>query len=158
MIFSPIFLGQSRGPGIAIAATGKTKKVLLIASEKVVQVAPDDPLHPGGIKYNAMVFNGTVPGPVISLTQGDNVQITLRNDGKVIHSLDFHMGYGANEANSGQVQAGQSKTWIIHNPAPGAWFYLTQRRAHSGTCQEPLLMSVVWWLITKVHPSGRNTS
>ena len=28
------------------ATAGKTEKVLLIASEKVVQVAPDDPLHP----------------------------------------------------------------------------------------------------------------
>lgn len=83
----------------------------------MVQVAPDDPLQPGGIKYNVLVFNGTVPGPE-NLTQGDNVQITLRNDGKVIHSLDFHMGYGANEANSCPVQAGQSKTWTIHNPTP----------------------------------------
>ncbi|MDQ6667566.1 MAG: multicopper oxidase domain-containing protein, partial [Thermoproteota archaeon] len=88
LIFTPLLVGQSHH--VAQAATaGKTKKVLLIASEKVVQVAADSPLHPGGIKYNAMVFNGTVPGPVISLTQGDNVQITLRNDGKVIHSLDF---------------------------------------------------------------------
>ncbi|MRN40440.1 MAG: hypothetical protein FIO02_05290, partial [Nitrosopumilales archaeon] len=75
LIFSPIFLGQSHVAQAQAATAGKTKKILLIASEKVVQVAPDDPLHPGGIKYNAMVFNGTVPGPVISLTQGDNVQI-----------------------------------------------------------------------------------
>src|SRR5438105_3904806 len=77
LIFSPIFVGQSHVQAQAPTA-GKTKKVLLIANEKVVQVAPDDPLHPGGITYNAMVFNGTVPGPVISLTQGDNVQLTLR--------------------------------------------------------------------------------
>ncbi len=66
LIFSPILIGQSHL--VQAATAGKTKKVLLIANEKVVQVAPDDPLHPGGIKYNAMVFNGTVPGPVISIT------------------------------------------------------------------------------------------
>ena len=69
LIFSPIFLGQSHVAQAQAATAGKTEKVLLIASEKVVQVASDDPLHPGGIKYNAMVFNGTVPGPVISDTR-----------------------------------------------------------------------------------------
>ena len=150
LIFSPIFVGQSHVQAQA-ATAGKTKKVLLIASEKVVQVAPDNALHPGGIMYNAMVFNGTIPGPVISLTQGDNVQMTLRNDGKLIHSLDFHMGYGTHQANSGPVQPGQSKTWMINNPAPGAWFY---------HCSADALMGI-WEHIasgmyggTVVHPTG----
>jgi hypothetical protein len=68
LIFSPIFLGQSHVAQALAETAGKTEKVLLIASEKLVQVAPDDPLHQGGIKYNAMVFNGTVPGPIISDT------------------------------------------------------------------------------------------
>lgn len=42
------------------------------------------------------------------------------------------MGYGANEANSGPVQAGQSKTWTIHNPVPGAWFYQCSADALNG--------------------------
>ncbi|HYX72020.1 MAG TPA: nitrite reductase, partial [Nitrososphaera sp.] len=39
--------------------TGKTKKVTMIASEVEVPVAPDNALHPGGVMYKAMVFNGT---------------------------------------------------------------------------------------------------
>ena len=123
LIFTPLLVGQSHVAQAQAATAGKTKKVLLIASEKVVQVAPDNALHPGGVMYHAMVFNGTIPGPVISVTQGDNVQMTLRNDGKIIHSLDFHMGYGTHQANSGPIQPGTSKTWMINNPAPGAWFY-----------------------------------
>ncbi|MDP9289078.1 MAG: multicopper oxidase domain-containing protein [Thermoproteota archaeon] len=151
LIFSPIFLGQSHVTQAQAATAGKTEKVLLIASEKVVQVAPDDPLHPGGIKYNAMVFNGTVPGPVISLTQGDNVQITLRNDGKVIHSLDFHMGYGASQANSGAIQPGKSFTWTINNPAPGAWFYHCSADALNGIWEH---ISNGMYGGTVVHPLG----
>ncbi|MDW0136921.1 MAG: multicopper oxidase domain-containing protein, partial [Nitrososphaeraceae archaeon] len=71
---------------------GQVKHVTLIASEKEVQVAPDNALHPGGIMYNAMVFNGTIPGPVISIDQGDTLNITLKNEGQTIHSLDFHAG------------------------------------------------------------------
>src|SRR5215218_5062452 len=78
--------------------TGKTKRVTLIAKESVVQVAPDNALHPGGIKYNAMTFNGTIPAPVIAVDQGDTLRVTLRNDGKAFHSLDFHAGLGPSEA------------------------------------------------------------
>jgi len=105
-----------------------TRKVLLVASEQDITVAPNDVLHPGGIHYHAMVFNNTIPGPLIALTQGENLQVTLRNDADDIHSLDFHMGYGTDQANSGSVRGtltppGPSTTWTICNPAPGAWFY-----------------------------------
>jgi len=151
LIFSPILIGQSHVVQAQTATAGKIKKVLLVASEKVVEVAPDSPLHPGGVKYNAMVFNGTIPGPVISLTQGDSVQMKLKNDGKLIHSLDFHMGYGTNEANSGPVPAGQSKTWTIHNPAPGAWFYHCSADALNGIWEH---ISSGMYGGTVVHPLG----
>ena len=71
-------------------SAGKVKHVTLIASEKEVQVAPDNDLHPGGVNYSAMVFNGSIPGPVISIDQGDTLNLTLKNEGQTIHSLDFH--------------------------------------------------------------------
>jgi nitrite reductase (NO-forming) len=49
--------------------TGNIKRVTMIADEVDVPIAPDNPLHPGGVTYRAMVFNGTVPGPVISVDQ-----------------------------------------------------------------------------------------
>jgi len=102
---------------------GKVKTVTLVASEKQIQVAPDNALHPGGIMYNAMVFNGTVPSPVISIDQGDTLNITLKNEGKTIHSLDFHAGFGAAKANSGSVKPGESKTWSLKGEFPGVFFY-----------------------------------
>ena len=98
-------------------------RVTLIASEKVVQVAPDNALHPGGIKYNAMVFNGTIPGPVVAVNQGDVLQITLKNQGKVIHSLDFHAGIGPSNVLSGNVKPGEEKTWTLHANTGGAFYY-----------------------------------
>src|ERR671935_413122 len=89
LLFGPILSGKSAFQAQAQAPpTGKTKKVTLIAEEKVVQIAPDNPLHPGGIMYNAMVYNGTIPGPVIAVDQGDTLMVTLVNHGKVIHSID----------------------------------------------------------------------
>jgi nitrite reductase (NO-forming) len=104
-------------------AQGKVKHVTLIASETQVQVAPANDLHPGGIMYNAMVFNGTIPGPVISIDQGDTLNITLKNEGKTIHSMDFHAGFGPDKANSGSVKAGESKSWTLKGEFPGVFFY-----------------------------------
>nr|ACY24491.1 copper-containing nitrite reductase [uncultured crenarchaeote 29d5] len=102
---------------------GEVKHITLIASEKQVQVAPDNALHPGGIMYNAMVFNGTIPGPVISIDQGDTLNITLKNEGQTIHSLDFHAGFGPSKAVSGSVKPGESKTWSLTGEFPGVFMY-----------------------------------
>ena len=82
LVFSPLFNGSPLSAASAQNGTGVTRHVTLIASEEVVQVAPDNALHPGGITYNAMVFNGTIPGPVVAVNQGDTPEITLKNDGR----------------------------------------------------------------------------
>jgi nitrite reductase (NO-forming) len=134
LIFSPVMSGKSRFQAHAqeTVPTGKTKKITLIAEEKVIQIAPDDALHPGGIKYNAMVFNGTVPGPVIAIDQGDTLQTTLINKGKLVHSIDFHAGFGTTKANSGPVKPGENVTWTLQGVYPGAFFYHCSADALNG--------------------------
>ena len=134
IIFSPLMSGKfpSQAQAQQAPTTGKMKKVLFIASEKVVQVAPDNALHPGGIRYNAMVFNGTIPGPVVAIDQGDTLQITLKNEGKLVHSMDFHAGFGADKANSGSVAPGKSKTWTLQGIYAGAFFYHCSADALNG--------------------------
>jgi nitrite reductase (NO-forming) len=118
--FSSNVVSAQQGQG---QGQGQVKHVTLIASEKQVQVAPDNALHPGGITYNAYTFNGTIPGPVISIDQGDTLNITLKNEGKTIHSLDFHAGYGPGKALSGSVKPGDSKTWSLKGEFPGVFIY-----------------------------------
>jgi nitrite reductase (NO-forming) len=125
LVFSPLFNINGNPLSVANAQNdhGATRKVTLIASETVVQVAPDNALHPGGLKYGAMTFNGTIPGPVVAVNQGDTLEITLKNEGKVIHSLDFHAGIGPSNALSGNVAPGESKTWTLHAETAGAFLY-----------------------------------
>src|SRR5918992_1050256 len=106
------------------------KRVFLIADEVDVQIAPDNALHPGGVMYRAMVFNGTVPGPVISVDQGQPIEFTLINEGDVIHSIDFHAGNGPSAAvgsaaseTGSNVQPGQSVTWTWTPPYAGVFYY-----------------------------------
>jgi nitrite reductase (NO-forming) len=101
-----------------------TKTVTLIAGQTTVDVAPDNALHPGGIKYNAFVFNGTIPGPVISVDQGDTLKITIKNEGELFHSFKIQAGNGPSEAaGSGTLRPGESKTWSLGADTPGAFLY-----------------------------------
>ncbi|MEW5839392.1 MAG: nitrite reductase, partial [Thermoproteota archaeon] len=67
LVFSPLFNGNPLSAVDAQRSTGTTRQVTLIANENEVMVAPDNALHPGGLKYNAMTFNGTIPGPVVAV-------------------------------------------------------------------------------------------
>ncbi|HEY7108224.1 MAG TPA: multicopper oxidase domain-containing protein [Nitrososphaeraceae archaeon] len=100
-----------------------TKRVLLFAHDAIVQVAPDSQLKPGGVLYHAMTFNGTIPGPLISINQGDILEITLVNQADGVHSLDFHAGYGPSQALSGSVEPGANKTWTMRVDYPGVFMY-----------------------------------
>ena len=124
-VFTPFSSGgiQSATAQVQSQPTGVTKKVFLIADEVEVQIAPDNPLHPGGLRYNAMVWNGTVPGPVIAVDQGDTLNVTIRNDGQVIHSMDFHAAIGPSQVLSGNIKPGETKTWTLQANTPGAFMY-----------------------------------
>ncbi|MEO9527531.1 copper-containing nitrite reductase [Roseibium sp.] len=58
--------------------------------EKEVQVADDAYLQ-------AMTFNGSVPGPLMVVHEGDYVELTLFNgpDNTMQHNIDFHAATGA---------------------------------------------------------------
>jgi len=100
-----------------------SSSILLIANENLLRIAPDNDLYPGGLWYNAMTFNGTIPGPLIIANLGDTLKITLKNEGKLAHSLNFHAGFGPNQALSGVVNAGENKTWTMKVNYPGAFLY-----------------------------------
>jgi nitrite reductase (NO-forming) len=120
VVFGP--LGQFNF-GAQAQSTGSTKKFTLIADEMEVQITPDSHALWPGLKYNAMVFNGTIPGPVISVHQGDTVEITMVNEGDVIHSMDFHSAITTKGANSGPVKAGEEFTWSFEAVNAGVFFY-----------------------------------
>jgi nitrite reductase (NO-forming) len=50
-----------------------------------------------GIFVQAMTFNGTNPGPMIVVHEGDYVELTLKNPktNMMVHNIDFHASTGA---------------------------------------------------------------
>lgn len=127
------------------------KNVLLVANENKVKIAPDNALHPGGIEYAAMTFNGTIPAPSMGVDQGDILNVTIRNDGKTIHSLDFHAGIGPSKVLSGNIAPGETKSVAVYADNPGAFMYHCGADALNGVWEH---ISNGMYGVVVVHPEN----
>ncbi len=88
-----------------------------------------------GKMYKAWTFNGTVPGPVIRVHEGDKLTFTLKNmDPKVDHSVDFHSVYAAPDKDFANVKPNESGTFSYEVGSPGVYMY------HCAT--EPVLQHI----------------
>ncbi len=72
------------------AGPPKVVEVTLTVVEKEIAVEP-------GVFVRAMTFNGSVPGPIIVVHEGDYVELTLDNPATNTfeHNIDFHASTGA---------------------------------------------------------------
>ena len=116
------------------AGRPRVVKVRLEVEEKEIEVAP-------GVFMWAFTFNGTVPGPIIVVHEGDYVELTLVNppENKLVHNIDFHASIGA--LGGGEltlVAPGQETVLRFRATKPGVFVY---HCAPSGT--------MVPWHVTK---------
>lgn len=100
-------------------------EVHLIAKEAAWEVAP-------GISTAAITYNGSLPGPVVRIKQGDTVRIVLHNQLKTPTSLYFHgmtlphnVG-GLPRKEAGLVNPGQTYGFSFVAEAPGTYWYHPQ--------------------------------
>ncbi len=76
-----------------------------------------------GVTFSAWTYNGTVPGPVIRVREGDLVRIHYTNEHAVPHSMHFHGIRDAAMDGMTPIPQGQSFTYeFIAKPA-GVWMY-----------------------------------
>jgi nitrite reductase (NO-forming) len=80
-----------------------------------------------GFVVNAWTFGGTVPGPTIRVKLGDTVNVHLRNDGKMSHSIDFHASQTAMNHQMVEIKPGETFTYTFTADYAGVWMY------HCGT-------------------------
>jgi nitrite reductase (NO-forming) len=97
-------------------ATGSVFRTTITAEETTISIAP-------GVSYRAWTFNGTAPGPVIHVRQGQRVVITFRNNTSMPHSLDLHAARVRADVAFSDVPPGGSKTISFVANDPGAFLY-----------------------------------
>lgn len=88
-----------------------------------------------GVFYNAWTFNGTVPGPVLRVKEGDTIHFTMKNlDPNVPHSMDFHAVHAAPSKKFIDVMPNEEGAFTYPANTPGVFMY------HCGT--KPVLMHI----------------
>ncbi len=98
----------------------KVVEVRMVIEEKAMVIDDD------GTEVQAMTFNGSVPGPLIVVHQGDYVELTLENpEGNSLeHNIDFHAATGAlGGASLTHVQPGEKVVLRFRATKAGVFVY-----------------------------------
>ena len=107
-------------PALAPAPGGREHVLTLRATEKVIEVAP-------GVTQELWTFNDQVPGPPLRGRVGDIFTVTLVNEGKLGHSIDFHASKVAWNDEMRTIGPGESLVYQFEAKHAGAFMY------HCGT-------------------------
>jgi len=79
-----------------------------------------------GVFVQAMTFNGTNPGPMMVVHEGDYVELTLKNPktNLLLHNIDFHASTGALGGGAlTKVAPGEQVTLRFKADKPGTYVY-----------------------------------
>lgn len=99
--------------------TSETVTFNLTTKEVISEVAP-------GIYNNYWTYNGTVPGPMLRVREGDQVVVNLTNDKTSLHehNIDLHSVTGpGGGAEISKVKPGETKTFEWKALQPGLYIY-----------------------------------
>lgn len=107
-------------PHLAPGPGGTEHQVTLHAKETQAEVAP-------GVMQERWTFNGQTPGPTLRGKVGDVFTVTLINDGKIGHSIDFHASQTNMDQDMRTLNPGESLVYQYKAQYAGIWMY------HCGT-------------------------
>lgn len=107
-------------PDLQPAPGGREHTLTMRATEKVIEVAP-------GVTQEMWTFDDVVPGPTLRGRVGDIFTITLVNEGKLGHSIDFHASKVAWNDEMRTIGPGESLVYQYEAKHAGIFMY------HCGT-------------------------
>lgn len=110
-----------------LLSTGDTIAVTIAATDTTVEIA-------NGVTYRAWTFGGTVPGPALHVRQGQTVNVTFVNHGRMEHSIDFHAAEVPPDVAYRSIKPGESLRFSFVARTAGAFLY------HCGT--PPVLLHI----------------
>lgn len=105
--------------GYTGSALAKTVKVTMHAVETTVKIDNK------GTEYAAWTFDGTIPGPVVRVKEGDTVDFELINDAtnKESHAMDFHAAVVDVLKEFAPIKPGETKKFKFDAKYPGVFMY-----------------------------------
>lgn len=119
---------KHRSLTLALLLAAATSSTTVLAATVKVEIPVREvelQIDNAGTKAPMWTYNGTIPGPLVRVKEGDTVDFTLLNDpaNKNSHSMDFHAGrfdvLGEFEA----IKPGEKKNFTFKAEHPGVWIY-----------------------------------
>ena len=106
---------------VALAGPALAKNVKVDMTVKEVELDVDNK----GTKQKMWTYGGSIPGPLVRVTQGDVVEFTLTNDAanKNSHSMDFHAAVVDVLDEFAEVKPGGTKKFTFEAKYPGVFIY-----------------------------------
>ncbi|HVC16177.1 MAG TPA: multicopper oxidase domain-containing protein, partial [Rhodanobacter sp.] len=120
--------------------------IVRIETREVVKEMAD------GVRYTFWTFNGTTPGPLIRVREGDTVELHLKNDpsSHMAHNIDLHavMGPGGGAAST-MTPPGHESVFTFKALRSGTFIY------HCATAPVPMhIANGMYGLIVVEPPEG----
>jgi FtsP/CotA-like multicopper oxidase with cupredoxin domain len=117
----------------AVTPTGQTRSFALTAKEADWELVP-------GVVTRAVTFNGTVPGPLIRVTEGDTVEIAVTNALDEPTSIHWHGLHVPNDQDGvggitqPLIESGETFNYKFIAPHAGTFMY----HAHGASSREQM--------------------
>jgi len=108
-----------------IAAMASPGTIAATISVEIPVKEVDLQIDHAGTKHSMWTFNGTIPGPLVRVTQGDTIDFKLTNDpaNKNSHSMDFHAGRFDVLTEFEAIKPGDTHSFTFKAEHPGVWIY-----------------------------------
>ena len=106
----------TRDPILAPAPAGRVHRITLTVEETTDELAP-------GVVRPVWTYNGGMPAPTLRGKVGDEFIVTLRNEGTMGHSIDFHAGDVRPDEVMRTIPPGEELEYRFTVNRAGAWLY-----------------------------------
>ncbi len=103
-------------PADAAGAERPVKKFELVTNRRNIPI--DE-----GVVFEAFTFNGKLPGPLLIVDEGDQVEISVHNEDTITHGLSIHAANTQTSQHVGLLEAGQTKKLVFNADTPGVYMY-----------------------------------
>ena len=100
----------------AVTGQEEIKKFTLVAKRADVVIGDN-------VVFKAMTWDGTLPGPLMVVDEGDEVEITVKNEDDITHGLSMHAANTQTSSFVGNIAAGDTKTLSFKAESPGVFMY-----------------------------------
>jgi nitrite reductase (NO-forming) len=109
------------GLGAAAAGLANAETVEVNMTVKEIDLVVDN----NGTRQKMWTYDGTVPGPLVRVKQGDVVKFTLKNheSNEQSHSMDFHAARADVLDEFAEIKPGDTKRFTFKAEYPGVFIY-----------------------------------